>query len=133
MHGVGVWREVPTTTATMVHVTVLLPPRTPPWTVMATVAAVDGGGARGRRRDWRVRCRSLAGGADNDGNDGNDGDKGNAWVVICPVCCRPPPPARPPSDGGGRRGWREGVSSRLAHGVITGTATTATAKTTVMW
>ena len=46
---------------------------------MATAAAVGGGGARGCRRDWRLRSRCLAGGADDDCNDGNESNA---------QCCR---------------------------------------------
>ena len=61
----------------------------------------------------------MAGGADDDGNDGDSGDEGNAGslsVRRVPILL---PPRAPPSDGdgnggGSRRGWREGVSSRLA-------------------
>ena len=92
---------------------------------MTTAAAVSGGGARGRRPDWRAWRQSSAGSANNGGNNGNNGDEcdngdeGDTWVVVQMACCRPPPPARPPSDsngdgGGYQRGWREGVSLRLA-------------------
>jgi hypothetical protein len=86
---------------------------------MVTAAAVGRGGARERRRDWRARRWSSADGANDDGNNGNDGDKVNAPVVVRHVAVLLPPHAPPPdgdgNGGGGRRGWREGVSSRLAH------------------
>ena len=83
---------------------------------MATAAAVGGGGARGCPRDWRAQRWSSAGGAND---NGNDSDKSDAWSSSVRRVAVLLTPHAPPSDGdgkggGSRRGWREGVSSRLA-------------------